>query len=403
MGLTSWVFVLFLIALLLIHWLSPSRFRDLILIAAGLFFYGYTALEQLPVILMMMVITYMVGRQIDRYRAQAGTAKKVQKNIKRMMVTGVIFLVAALTYYKYSALLVKTWNTVTAKIQLAPVPNPGIITPLAISFVTFQFIHYLIDKYKGKIEGSSIREFMLYTMFFPTMMAGPIKRYQPFAAQINQKPFALPAFGSGLSRVLIGLGKKIILADTFALWGDKLLNPQMNSGLMLLVAVYCYSMKIYFDFSAYSDIAIGISKMLGYEIPENFNWPYLAANISNFWRRWHISLSDWIKDYIFIPLGGSRVSYPRHFVNSVITMALCGLWHGASWTFLIWGIWHGIGQGVYSIYRRTGLFAPLREHKLWKLAGWFVTFNFVSFGWIFFAAGSFHDALMIFSRIFSIR
>lgn len=398
MALTSWVFALFFICVIIVYWLCPRKFRDIILIVASLIFYGYAALKQLPVILVLMLLTYRLGYIIEKAK-YCDALKKA----KVFTVFGVTLLIIALTYYKYSLLLVKTWNGLAAKSHFLVLPNPGIVTPLAISFITFQFIHYLVDKYKGKIQGNSFRQFMAYTMFFPTLLAGPIKRYETFASQINSSTFEFSALSFGLGRVIIGLAKKIVLADTFAVWGDKLLSPQSSSGLMLIAAVYCYSMKIYFDFSGYSDMALGTAKMLGFNIPENFNWPYLADNISTFWRRWHISLSDWIKDYLFIPLGGSRVPYFRHFINAVITMALCGLWHGASWTFLVWGLWHGIGQGIYGLYKRSGILSSLKDNRLWRLAGWFVTFNFVSFGWIFFAAASIQDALLIFSRILTIR
>lgn len=396
MALTSWVFAVFLITVFTVYWLAGKKYRDIILILAGFFFYGYAALEQMPVMVVLTIITFVFGLFIGQPKDRL-----THKNIKALAVIGVIIVLGFLVYYKYWVLLIRTWNNLIQGTGLV-LAIPKVVAPLAISFLVFQFIHYLVDKYNGKIEGNSFRIFLLYTWFFPSLLAGPIKRYEDFAPQVANNQFDFNRFSIGLARLFTGLAKKIILADTFALWGDKLLAPQMNSGLMLLVAVYCYSFKIYFDFSAYSDIAIGLAKIWGYEIPENFNWPYIATSISDFWRRWHMSLSTWIKDYLFIPLGGSRVSYPRHFLNMVITMGLCGLWHGANWTFLVWGIWHGVGQGFYGIYKRSGVLSNLKDNLAWKFAGWFVTFNFVSFGWIFFAAKSMEDALLIFKRIFAL-
>lgn len=395
---TSWVFALFFICTASFYWLTGKKHRDLVLILAGMVFYGYAALEQMPVILGLTVITFYLGLIIDRYKH-----KKKTITSKTVMITGVSVLVLALSYYKYSPLLVRTWNGFAADTGWPALPVPKVLAPLAISFLVFQFIHYLADKYRGTIHDNSFRHFLLYALFFPALVAGPIKRYGEFAPQIQGVRFSFDNFGIGCSRVIIGLAKKIILADTFAAWGDKLLNPQMNSGLVLLIAVYAYTLKIYFDFSGYSDIAIGTARILGYELPENFNWPYLAANISDFWRRWHMSLSAWIRDYLYIPLGGSRVSNTRYIMNALISMGLSGLWHGANWTFLLWGLWHGAALGFYGIYRRSGLFSGFRARWFWKLAGWFVTFNFISFGWVLFAAKSFADALLIFTRIISIR
>ncbi len=398
MAFTSWVFALFFICVTAIYWLAGRNYRELVLILAGLVFYGYAALEQMPVILVLTAGTFFLGRLIDSNR---GREKRITP--KTVMITGVTLLLLALSYYKYSPMLVQTWNGFVTEIGWPALPLPKVITPLAISFLVFQFIHYLVDKYKGSITGNSFRQFLLYALFFPALLAGPIKRYQEFAPQVKGIRFSFENFSMGLTRIIIGLVKKIVLADTFAVWGDKLLNPQMNSGLMLLIAVYAYTLKIYFDFSAYSDIAIGTARILGYKIPENFNWPYLATNISEFWRRWHISLSNWIRDYLYFPLGGSRVAYTRYFLNAVVSMGLSGLWHGANWTFLLWGLWHGVGLGLYGIYKRAGILSGLRHKRLWRLAGWFVTFNFVSFGWVLFAAKTFTDALTIFYKIISIN
>lgn len=399
MALTSWVFALFFICVALVYWFVGCKYRDLVLILAGLVFYGYAALWQMPVILVLTLGTYCLGWLIDRKR----NAGEIAADSRKIMAAGITFLVLALSYYKYFPLLVRTWNDLTKDIGWPALPAPKVIAPLAVSFLVFQFIHYLVDKYKGKIKGNSFRPFLLYTLFFPALVAGPIKRYEEFAPQIPGVRFSIENLGIGLSRVIIGLAKKIVLADTFALWGDKFINPQMNSGLMLLIAVYAYTFKIYFDFSGYSDIAIGTARILGYEIPENFNWPYLARNIADFWRRWHISLSSWIRDYLYIPLGGNRVSNGRYFMNALISMGLSGLWHGANWTFLLWGLWHGFGLGIYGLYKRSGLPARLKNNLFWQPVGWLLTFNFVSFGWVLFAAKSFSDALLIFSRIISVR
>ena len=275
---------------------------------------------------------------------------------------------------------------------------PDLRIPLGISFFTFEFVHYLTDIRLGKLKPArglrGLRDFALFTLFFPTLLSGPIKRYQAFysidsdGAAVGDGDHARrlepDLLAEGLSRMIIGLAKKVILADSMTSFSSRLLIPDQVTPAGLWLAMYAYAVKIYFDFSGYSDIAIGCALLFGYRVPENFESPYLRSNLSEFWRHWHMSLSSWIRDYLFIPLGGSRVSPLRAGVNLALVMALCGLWHGASWNFVVWGLWHGVGLFGLRLYQRLRL--PFPGGPIGAALGVFLTFHYVCFGWVLFAA-----------------
>jgi alginate O-acetyltransferase complex protein AlgI len=279
---------------------------------------------------------------------------------------------------------------------------PDIIVPLAISFFTFEFVHVLVDIYLGKVRTVSLRDFALFTLFFPTMVAGPIKRYQNFVPQIDlRRTFETLTFAAGTYRVIMGLAKKVVIADSMTPFTTPLLTPGPLYGPAdYWTGVLAYTVKIYFDFSGYSDIAIGIASLLGYDILENFDRPYRARNISQFWRRWHISLSSWIRDYLFIPLGGSRRP-GLTLLNLGIVMAISGLWHGAAWHFVVWGLWHGAGMAVHRLWGE--LVVPrvpaLAHGPYWRAASVATTFAFVALGWVFFASPTIPTALTVFANL----
>lgn len=311
---------------------------------------------------------------------------------KLYFMFGIFIAAAVLGYYKY-------WKMI--------VPEFYIVVPLAISFFTFEYIHYLTDVYQGKIYNRSLKSFLLFIVFFPTLVAGPIKRYEPFNEQAEQGfHFNWEHLSYGGYRIMIGLAKKLILADGLSKWADRLNQPEMYDPLILWLAVFAYSFKIYFDFSGYSDIAIGSARLFGFQIPENFNWPYLQRNISQFWNHWHISLSSWIRDYIFIPLGGSRGKPLKVFVTFLLVMAISGLWHGAAWNFVVWGLYHGMGLALYNVYRRVILKPLGKDKRSNKDIAWssrtiatMFTFLFVSIGWVLFAT-SLDDAMQVYFKIF---
>ena len=281
------------------------------------------------------------------------------------------------------------------------------LLPLGISFFVFEFIHYQVDINRGSVPVKNWLEFSIFGAFFPTQIAGPIKRYEDFVPQLNRQPsFSLPRIGEGLKYILWGLFKKVVLADNLAplvaigfgqAVGGAGGNASLSSGDAWLT-VLAFTLQIYFDFSGYTDMGRGSAMLLGFNLPENFKFPYLAANISDFWRRWHITLSGWLRDYIYIPLGGNRKGRYR---NLLITTVLGGLWHGANWTFIIWGLYHGIGLTVFWLWRSLGL--NFDRFRVWKLLNWGATFLFVFFGWIFFRSENLDQAGSMFKAVLAMN
>jgi alginate O-acetyltransferase complex protein AlgI len=310
---------------------------------------------------------------------------------------GIVQTIFFLCLFKYR-------NFVSGLIWPDPGHNPlywkNAFLPLGISFFTFEFIHYAYDRYKNKTEEGSVGEYMAFILFFPTMVAGPIKRYQDFLPKIRtiSSDWILDT-QRGFTRVLAGLAKKFGIADLLTAYTNHLNVAdiaQANRGLLILW-LFSYGIKIYVDFSAYSDIAIGSARLFGIKVPENFDWPYLQTNIMDFWRHWHISLSSWLMDYVYIPLGGSRVPVPRIYFNLLVTMFISGLWHGAGLNFIVWGLLHGLMLAANRWWRhRSGNETSKSVAGAW--ASWSVTFVAVNFSWAFFCM-DIHTALFYFQRL----
>lgn len=385
----TWVFAAFALASLLVCRISPARFRPAALVGCGLVFYAYAYPPYLLLIIALAAVTYALGKAIvwNRRHNRVTAARWA-------LAAGVGASVAILGFYKYSTLFVQTIDELShGRLALAA---PHVLVPLAISFFTFEFVHYLVDVYLGKIDDFSVRDFATFAFFYPTLVAGPIKRYQNFAPQIGHTRTLNQLFiAANVFRVVLGLAKKSIIADSMTPFVQPLLTPGVPYHWAdYWIAMLAYTAKIYFDFTGYSDIAIGMAALLGFQILENFDRPYWSANISQFWRRWHISLSSWIRDYIFIPLGGSRRGTLVTFFNLAFVMAVAGLWHGASWHFVAWGLWHGSGLAAHRAWSVTaGKSAVLRSGGApLHVASVVITFAFVAFGWILFAAPSFDAA-----------
>lgn len=384
----TWTFAIFASIVLLIYWTAvPQRFKPYYLIACGTVFYAFSVPAYLALILALGAVTFIIGRAL--------LAAKAPKSRKLLLALGVTLITAVLVVFKYSRFAALTVNEV-ARHDILPLPS--LIVPLAISFFTFEFVHVLVDIYLRKIEELDLLDFAVFTMFFPTLVAGPIKRYQTFAPQV--RAITMPSdteLGLNIYRIVAGLAKKFIIADSMTLLTQPMLTPDAAAygRLDYVVAIFAYAAKIYFDFTGYSDIAIGTAGLLGCAIPENFDRPYWSENISIFWRRWHMSLSTWIRDYIFIPLGGSRRPAPVVAINLFLAMAIAGLWHGAAWTFVAWGLWHGAGLAIHRVWsgavaaRVSWLRLP---HPSLRAASIAATFLFVCAGWVLFAAPSFTAA-----------
>ena len=274
--------------------------------------------------------------------------------------------------------------------------------PLGISFFTFEFIHFALDRYKQKIESVKPGEFLAFILFFPTMVAGPIKRFQDFVPKLLAPSTDwVTDFNHGTTRILYGLAKKFAIADVLTSLTDhlKLQDIQQASGRgVLLLWLFAYGIKIYVDFSAYSDIAIGSARLFGVRVPENFDWPYFQTNIAEFWKHWHISLYRWLIDYIFIPLGGSRVASLRIYRNIIVVMLASGIWHGAGLNFLAWGAWHALLLCVHKFWSQRQTQPQSTPHWAAKLASWALTYIAVNLGWAFFAM-PFPTTLVFFQRL----
>jgi len=273
--------------------------------------------------------------------------------------------------------------------------------PLGISFFTFEFIHYAVDRYEGKTEAGSAAEYLSFILYFPTMVAGPIKRYQDFLPKVrNPSKDTLENWRIGCTRILTGLAKKFCVADVMTAFTNHLNKADILTAQRWVLPLWllAYGMKIYFDFSGYSDIAIGSARLFGIRVPENFDWPYFQVNIAEFWRHWHISLTRWLIDYVFIPLGGSRVANSRIWANLMVTMLVSGVWHGAGLNFVVWGAWHGALLVVHRIWIQLRGPAPPDRGFIRLAASWAGTFLWVNLGWAFFSM-DLSTALLFFRRL----
>jgi len=308
---------------------------------------------------------------------------------------GVLQSVVFLAVFKY-------WNYLTGLVFSLSRTNPlhwrGAFLPLGISFFTFEFIHYAVDRYRGKTEAGALSEYLAFIMFFPTMVAGPIKRYEDFLPKLRVAEANAQDLKIGTTRILTGLVKKFAIADlmtafTVHLNADDIVKANRAT---LLLWIFAYGVKIYFDFAGYSDIAIGSARLFGLKVPENFDWPYFRTNISEFWRNWHISLSSWLLDYVFIPLGGSRVAPFRIYSNLIVTMFVSGVWHGAGTNFVVWGLWHGMMLAAHRAWRTVR--GAAEESAIRDIGAGIFTFVSVNLGWAFFCM-ELPTARLFFSRL----
>lgn len=312
---------------------------------------------------------------------------------------GITIAVLILFFFKYTNFFIESF----AKIFRVDYTALNIILPLGISFYVFSAISYIIDVSRGKIEVRKLLDVALYLAFFPKITSGPIQRSGDFFNQISMKrTVGWSTFLSGIQIFVFGLFKKIVLADRLSVFVNQVYDTPMSFGsLTIFLAVISYSFQIYFDFSGYSDMAIGVARMFGIKLPKNFNLPYLAHNVTEFWKRWHITLSTWLQDYIYISLGGNRKGKTRTYINLILTMVIGGIWHGANWTYIFWGILHGLALAVHKVWMAiTG--SNLKKHSIFSnLVSICLTFLFTTFCWIFFRAESVSQALFIIKRIFS--
>lgn len=364
----------FLPCFLALYYLLP--WKNAVLLVGSLVFYAWGEPRFVPLLMLSAVLNYGFGYAISR--AQAPRPRLLY------MWLGIIINLAALVYYKYAGFFAKSWNGFASSWG-GNIPVPEIVLPLGISFVTFQGISYLIDIYRRDIPAqSSLLRFAMYKAMFPQLIAGPIVRYSQIADEINQRVISNERIWRGMQQFVLGLAQKVLIANSVALAADRIfaLDPSQLSTMTAWVGMACYSVQILYDFAGYSNMAIGLAHMLGFTYPPNFQRPYAAQSITQFWRRWHISLSSWFRDYLYIPLGGNRGAPWRTYFNLALVFVLCGLWHGAAWTFVLWGVWHG----ALLVLERIGL-GRLLERLPGVLAHAY-TLLAVMFGWVLFRADS---------------
>jgi len=386
-GLFLFLFLFFLVGYLFIY--QNVQKRLLYVIAFSLFFYYKSSGYFIGLFLFTIIITYYLALWIA----------KQQDNKKRNvgLLVAIVFNISFLLYFKYTNFFLSNFYFIAGWEFKAW----QIILPIGISFYTFQAISYLVDvKQKHLPVSDNLLDFMFYMTFFPHLVAGPIVRAKDFLSQVRQPlVFRQEGVSEGLFLIMKGLVKKAIIADYLAQYVDLVYkNPAGYSGFENLMAMYAYTLQIYCDFSGYSDMAIGIALLLGYRLKENFMNPYCALDITDFWRKWHISLSGWLRDYIYIPLGGNRKGEEKQWLFLFLTMLIGGFWHGADWKFVFWGAMHGAGLLVHKIFSKWAKDLDLNPYIVTPL-GWLLTFHFVAFLWIFFRADSFQTATVAIHKI----
>lgn len=393
-------FGLFFVCVLAIAW-GLHRFNGLhklFLLLASYLFYGFWSWSYVPLLFGISLFSGLIAQRIQ--------ASDSQKHRKTWLISGIVVCLATLGYYKYTSFFftigLELWGHV-ARPPRIQIPSP--LLPLGVSFFVFHAISLLMDVYRGKLKQAvRIGDALLYVAFFPQLIAGPILRASSFIPQLNRpRNSATIRINRAFLLIIAGLFKKVVISNLLAtrLVEQVFAAPQIFSRGDVLLAIYGYAAQIYCDFSGYTDIAIGCAMLLGYRFPRNFNAPYSAANPQDFWRRWHISLSSWLRDYLYFPLGGSRGSAVRTCSNLMITMLLGGLWHGAGWTFVIWGALHGFYLIVHRIWNSIPWLpvVRLRQTTAWHWTARLLLFQFVCLAWVFFRAPSFDIAFALLHRL----
>jgi alginate O-acetyltransferase complex protein AlgI len=387
----TWPFALFFIIVYPAYLaLKNTRLRVPWLLAASYFFYACFNPLYLILISYSTLLDYIV-------------VMKMAKSTRRKMWLSISIVnnLGLLSFFKYGGFVTDNLNLLLSSLGIPYVlPAPGIILPVGISFYIFQSMSYTIDYYRGNIEREkSLIRYATFVSLFPRLMMGPIERAKNLLPQLQKPPkVSIQDITDGLSLFVVGFFKKVALADYMALYVDKVYDaPEQFQAPALVLATFLFSWQIYFDFSGYTDMARGVARMMGFRLMLNFNNPYLATGLGDFWSRWHISLSSWFKDYVYIPLGGNRKGKFNTYKNMFLTMVISGLWHGAAWTFVIWGVIHGLGRFCTRELERTSFY----KERVPTVAKQLLVFVFVSFAWIFFRAATISDAWVIVTRIFS--
>jgi len=386
-----------------IYYLSWKKWRNLVLLLASLIFYIWGGREQVFVLLLSILLNYLLGLSLDLAdRATArgkpdfdfAGAKDSRPNRhafrKLLFSLGIALNLSILTFYKYINFLIFNLNLSLTGLHFPAIAMDNVVAPLGISFFTFHALSYLIDiyRYEAAPQRNPLK-LALYLAIFPKILAGPILKYRDAENQLGERLETSHILLTAIQRFIIGLGKKVLIANPLATVVDKIFAvPGGELGLdVAWVGLICFTLQIYFDFSGYTDMAIGLGKAFGFEFPENFNYPYISQSVQEFWRRWHITLSVWFRDYLYIPLGGNRCSLARQYRNLIVVFVLCGFWHGASWNFILWGLWYGL----FLVLERMKVGRVLRT--AWRPLRHLYALAVIMIGWVLFRADDLSHAL----------
>ena len=390
----EFIFTFLPITFFIYFYLNSKRLTQaskVFLVLSSLFFYSWWNVVYLPLILISMLFNYSIGNTLSNKKDFNKSFSK-----KTILIFGIICNISLLGYFKYGDFFIENFNLLSG----ANANLLHLLLPLAISFFTFQQIAYLVDSYKAETKEYNFLNYTLFVTFFPQLIAGPIvhhKEMMPQFANVRNMLINYRNIALGLFIFSIGLFKKVVIADTFAVWANNGFDVATDLNLFEAWATsLSYTFQLYFDFSGYTDMAIGIALLFNIKLPINFNSPYKALSIQDFWRRWHITLSRFLRDYIYIPLGGNKKGNLRTYVNLMATFIIGGFWHGAGWTFLFWGFLHGVALAIHRLWQNLGF-------KMWTWLAWFITFNFVNIAWVFFRAKEWDDAIKVLSSMFSLN
>lgn len=376
------------ILLILYFILKKRKYKNIVLLIFSLIFYAWGEPKYIFLMLLTILIVYIFGILIDKFD------KENKKTLKKIsLIICIILVLGSLIFFKYSNFLIENVN-LAFKAKIKPL---NIVMPIGISFYTFQILSYIIDLYNKKIKlQKKYFSLALYVSLFPQLIAGPIVRYETVEEEIDNRKETKEDVISGTKRFIIGLSKKVIIANQMALLADLIFNKHNGAygTTIIWLGTFAYTLQIYFDFSGYSDMAIGLGKIFGFHFLENFDYPYISKSVTEFWRRWHISLSTWFRDYVYIPLGGNRVNKFKWIRNIILVWLLTGLWHGAAWNFIIWGIYYGL------LLLFEKLFFDRILKKLPTIINWLYTFIIVMIGWMIFRSNSLNELLLFIKTMF---
>ncbi|MDD6305399.1 MAG: MBOAT family protein [Clostridiales bacterium] len=402
-------FLVFFPIVVLIYWVLPKKIRYIwLLVASYVFYMGWNA-EYALLIATSTIITYLCGLGVEAFGNKEGKGALIAR--KLVIATGFVSNLGILFFYKYFDFFLENANRVLVHLKLQTIESSfSVLLPVGISFYTFQALGYIVDVYRGEIKAEkNPLKYALFVSFFPQLVAGPIERSKNLLEQIRdipqRKTFEYRQVANGLIVMLYGYFLKMVVADRISIVAEYVFGRYYELGSVeLIVGAVAFAIQIYCDFGSYSLIAIGAAQVMGFTLMENFNTPYFSVSIKDFWRRWHVSLSSWFRDYLYIPMGGNRCSKPRKYLNLMVTFLVSGLWHGAEWSYVIWGGLHGIYQVI------GDLTLPLRKKIVeickvrtncnsYKLTQMFVTFVLTTFAWIFFRADTISQALLYVKRM----